>query len=169
MWRKTCKLILGRHPMAWAIPSALFALVILETESCFLVEACVDIGLPILCFLQLLDLSLPHSLGWQLCLSCFGYFEIGSHFIPGMTWTSILQFILPPIAGMIGALPCPAIGWDGGLVNILPGLASNRNPLDLYFSSNLGWLQAWITAPVLSQTIPICSYQISFWNPILVR
>jgi hypothetical protein len=38
----------------------------------------------------------------QQCLTCIGYFEIRSHFMPGLAWTVILLFVLPAIAGMTG-------------------------------------------------------------------
>jgi hypothetical protein len=41
-------------------------------------------------------------------------FVIGSVFMPWSAWTTILLFVLPPIAGDDRHMPpCPAIGWQG--------------------------------------------------------
>jgi hypothetical protein len=49
-------------------------------------------------------------------------------FMPKLTWTTILFCASCCSCNGRYVLPCPAICWDGGLVNYWPGLALNSNP-----------------------------------------
>jgi hypothetical protein len=65
---------------------------------------------------------------------CVGYFEIGSHFMPGLD-------LSPPICAFLHdwddrcTSPCLAMGWDE--VSTFPsGLSSNQDPPDLCLPSS---------------------------------
>jgi hypothetical protein len=59
-------------------------------------------------------------------------FEIGSHFIPRLDWTTVNLFVLPSVAGMTGMyhLAQPLVKMESG--ELFPRLTSNYDRLDLY-------------------------------------
>jgi hypothetical protein len=80
--------------------------------------------------------------------SFFAYFFWrGSHIYAqaGIDWNPSIYYIFCA-AGMTGGNHHAQlfIGWDGGLVNFLPGLVSNRNPTGLCLLSSW-WDYSWIT------------------------
>jgi hypothetical protein len=80
-----------------------------------------------------------HSTTWSTPPALFAPFmsEIGSHFMPGLAWTTVLLFMLP---GLLGWQAWPAtpsfylLRW--GLVNFSPGLIVNYDPLDCHLSGS---------------------------------
>jgi hypothetical protein len=63
---------------------------------------------------------------------CTSYFCDRVSLYARVTQTAVFLFDLLCIAGMTGACySCPAIGWDGGLTNFLPGLALDHNSPNL--------------------------------------
>jgi hypothetical protein len=61
---------------------------------------------------------------------CSGYFEDRVSFFPGLAWTVIFLFMLPPVAGMAGAQLF--FHWDGVLWIFCLGLVPNLDPPDFY-------------------------------------
>jgi hypothetical protein len=66
----------------------------------------------------------------------FGFFEVGSHFIPRSSWIVILPFECPCVARMAGKYCCTQILVEIGSCNFCPRLTCRHNPLDFCLLSS---------------------------------
>jgi hypothetical protein len=57
-------------------------------------------------------------------------------FKPGLIWTTILLFVLPPIAGVIDLYHCVQPSVEMSLMNFWLGLALNWDPFHLHLPSS---------------------------------
>jgi amino acid permease len=67
---------------------------------------------------------------------CVAVFEMGSHFMPSLAWTTILLFVLPGVDGIIGMYHGTPPLVEMGSCELLPRLTFNHDPPNLCLLSS---------------------------------